>query len=105
VLFADAAGVSSAATVPVALLLAIIPVTLALALLIAAWPARAAARVRPAVALRTEQSNRTDRLTSPVIIATREANGMATLVGDVTPQSQGRTPTSTWTVSTSTTVH
>jgi ABC-type antimicrobial peptide transport system permease subunit len=53
-LFADAAGVSSAATVPVPLVLATIPATLALALLIAAWPGRTAARIRPAAALRAE---------------------------------------------------
>jgi hypothetical protein len=34
--------------------LAAIPVTVALAALIAVWPGRAAARVRPAVALRAE---------------------------------------------------
>jgi ABC-type antimicrobial peptide transport system permease subunit len=38
----------------VALVLLIIPVTIALAALIAIWPARAAARVRPAMVLRTE---------------------------------------------------
>lgn len=54
VLFAGTAGVSPTATVPVPLVLAAIPVTLALALLIAAWPGRTAARVRPAAALRAE---------------------------------------------------
>jgi hypothetical protein len=54
VLFAGAAGVSPGASVPVPLVLASIPVTVALAALIAAWPARAAARVRPATVLRAE---------------------------------------------------
>jgi hypothetical protein len=40
--------------VPVPLVLATIPATVALSVLIAAWPGRAAARVRPAVALRAE---------------------------------------------------
>ncbi len=53
-LFAGAAGVSATATVPVRLVLATIPVTVVLALLIAAWPGRTAARVRPAAALRAE---------------------------------------------------
>jgi ABC-type antimicrobial peptide transport system permease subunit len=53
-LFAGAAGVSPTATVPVWLVLAIIPVTVTLAALIAAGPGRTAARVRPAVALRAE---------------------------------------------------
>ena len=53
-LFAGAAGVSPVVTVPVPLVLAAIPVTVALALLIAAWPGRTAARVRPAAALRAE---------------------------------------------------
>lgn len=52
--FAASAGVSPAASVPVPLVLATIPVTVALAVLIAAWPGRAAARVRPAVTLRAE---------------------------------------------------
>jgi len=52
--FAGSPGVSPAASVPVRLVLVAIPVTLALALLIAAWPGRAAARVRPAAALRAE---------------------------------------------------
>ena len=54
VLFAGASGVSPGATVPVPLVLASIPVTLALAALIASGPGWAAARVRPAVALRAE---------------------------------------------------
>jgi len=53
-LSADAAGVPPVATVPVPLVLAAIPVTLALTLLIVAWPGRAAARVRPAIELRAE---------------------------------------------------
>jgi ABC-type antimicrobial peptide transport system permease subunit len=53
-LFAGSAGVAASASVPVALVLLIIPVTIALAVLIAAWPGRAAARVRPAVTLRAE---------------------------------------------------
>jgi ABC-type antimicrobial peptide transport system permease subunit len=53
-IFAGSAGVSPAATVPVLLVLATIPVTVALGVLIAAWPGRTAARVRPAVALRSE---------------------------------------------------
>jgi hypothetical protein len=53
-LFAGSAGVSSAADVPVALVLVAIPVTLALANLIAAGPGWDAARVRPAAVLRTE---------------------------------------------------
>jgi ABC-type antimicrobial peptide transport system permease subunit len=52
--FAGSAGVSPAATVPAGLVLAAIPVTVALAMLIAAGPGRAAARVRPAVTLRAE---------------------------------------------------
>jgi hypothetical protein len=54
VLFASSAGLAPAASIPVALVLLIIPVTVALAALIAAWPARAAARVRPATVLRAE---------------------------------------------------
>jgi hypothetical protein len=53
-LFAGSAGVSATATVPVRLVLATIPVTVVLAMLIAAWPGRTAARVRPAAALRAE---------------------------------------------------
>jgi FtsX-like permease family len=54
VLFADAAGVSPVASVHVPLVLAAIPVSLALAALIASGPGWTAARVRPAVALRAE---------------------------------------------------
>jgi predicted lysophospholipase L1 biosynthesis ABC-type transport system permease subunit len=54
VLFASSAGLAPAASIPVALVLLIIPATLALAALAAAWPGRAAARVRPAVTLRAE---------------------------------------------------
>ena len=54
VLFASASGVSPGATVPVPLVLASIPLTLALAALTASGPGWAAARVRPAVALRAE---------------------------------------------------
>ena len=54
VLFASASGVSPGATVPVPLVLASIPVTLALAALIASGPGWAAARVRPAAVLRAE---------------------------------------------------
>jgi hypothetical protein len=53
-LFAGSAGVAPDASIPVALVLLIIPVTIALAAVIATWPGRAAARVRPAVVLRTE---------------------------------------------------
>jgi ABC-type antimicrobial peptide transport system permease subunit len=53
-LFASSAGLASAASIPAALVLLVIPVTFALAALIAAWPARAAARVRPATVLRAE---------------------------------------------------
>ena len=52
--FAGSAGVSGAADVPVALVLLAIPVTLALANLIAAGPGWDAARLRPAAILRTE---------------------------------------------------
>jgi hypothetical protein len=54
VLFASSAGLAPAASIPATLVLLIIPATLALAALIAAWPGRAAARVRPAVTLRAE---------------------------------------------------
>ena len=47
-------GCVPGASIPVPLVLASIPVTVALAALIAAWPARAAARVRPATVLRAE---------------------------------------------------
>jgi hypothetical protein len=53
-LFASSAGLATAASIPVALVLLIIPVTVALAALIAAWPGRAAARIRPATVLRAE---------------------------------------------------
>jgi ABC-type lipoprotein release transport system permease subunit len=53
-LFAGALGVAGGADVPVLLVLLAIPVTWLLAILIAAWPARAAARVRPAAVLRAE---------------------------------------------------
>jgi ABC-type antimicrobial peptide transport system permease subunit len=53
-LFADATGVASQATVEVPLVLLAIPVTLVLANLIAVWPGWRAARLRPAVVLRTE---------------------------------------------------
>jgi ABC-type lipoprotein release transport system permease subunit len=54
VLFASSAGVAPGASIPVPLVLLTIPVTAAAAALIAAWPGRAAAGVRPAVALRAE---------------------------------------------------
>jgi hypothetical protein len=54
VLFARSAGVAPAADIPVALVLAAIPVTLLLAIVIAAGPGWAAARVSPASVLRTE---------------------------------------------------
>ncbi|HEY7262044.1 MAG TPA: hypothetical protein VH589_11230 [Trebonia sp.] len=53
-IFAGTAGVASQATVEVPLLLLAIPVTLLLANVIAAWPGRTAARLRPAVVLRAE---------------------------------------------------
>jgi FtsX-like permease family len=52
--FAGSAGVSGTPDVPVALVLAAIPVTLVLANLIAAGPGWDAARLRPASVLRTE---------------------------------------------------
>jgi ABC-type antimicrobial peptide transport system permease subunit len=52
--FADAAGAPADATVPLTAVLLAIPVTLALANLIAAWPGWTAARLRPALVLRTE---------------------------------------------------
>jgi ABC-type antimicrobial peptide transport system permease subunit len=52
--FANGAGVATQATVDVPLVLLAIPATLVVANLIAAWPARTAARLRPAVILRTE---------------------------------------------------
>jgi hypothetical protein len=53
-LFARSAGVAPGADIPVPLLLAAIPATLALAILIAAGPGWAAARIRPARVLRAE---------------------------------------------------
>ena len=53
-LFAGSAGVSGVADIPLPLILLTIPVTLALANLIAAGPGWDAARVRPASILRTE---------------------------------------------------
>jgi hypothetical protein len=47
-------GVAGQADVPVALILAAIPATLLLANLIAAGPGWAAARIRPALVLRSE---------------------------------------------------
>jgi ABC-type antimicrobial peptide transport system permease subunit len=44
----------AAATVPLTAVLIAIPVTLLVANLIAAWPGWTAARLRPALALRTE---------------------------------------------------
>ena len=53
-LFASSAGLAPAASIPVPLVLLTIPVTAALAALIAAAPGRAAAGVRPAITLRAE---------------------------------------------------
>jgi ABC-type antimicrobial peptide transport system permease subunit len=52
--FANTAGVSTQPSVPLALVLVAIPATLLLANVIAAWPGRTAARLRPATVLRTE---------------------------------------------------
>ena len=52
--FANTAGVGTQASVPLALVLLAIPVTLVLANVIAAWPGWTAARLRPAHVLRTE---------------------------------------------------
>jgi hypothetical protein len=52
--FANSAGVGSAADVPAVVVLLTIPVTLILANLIAAGPGWTAARVRPALVLRSE---------------------------------------------------
>lgn len=52
--FATEAGVAAGATVDLALVPLTIPATLLLANVIAAWPGRAAARVHPAIVLRTE---------------------------------------------------
>jgi ABC-type lipoprotein release transport system permease subunit len=53
-LFADSAGVESQASVPVPLVLLVIPVTLVLAVLLAVVPGWTAARIRPALILRSE---------------------------------------------------
>ncbi|HSS89850.1 MAG TPA: FtsX-like permease family protein [Streptosporangiaceae bacterium] len=53
-LFASSAGVGSQADVPVPLVLLVIPVTLVLAVLLAAVPGWTAARIRPALILRSE---------------------------------------------------
>jgi hypothetical protein len=52
--FANAAGVPADVTVPLTAVLLAIPVTLLIANLIAAWPGWTAARLRPALVLRTE---------------------------------------------------
>jgi ABC-type antimicrobial peptide transport system permease subunit len=52
--FASAAGVPAGATVPLTPVLLAVPVTLALANVIAAWPGWTAARLRPAAVLRAE---------------------------------------------------
>jgi hypothetical protein len=52
--FATEAGVASGATFDLGLVLLTVPATLLLANLIAAWPGRQAARLRPATVLRTE---------------------------------------------------
>jgi hypothetical protein len=52
--FASAAGAPAGATIPLTAVLLAIPVTLALANLIAAWPGWTAARLRPAAVLRAE---------------------------------------------------
>ena len=52
--FAAAAGAPADASVPLTTVLLAIPVTIALANLIAAWPGWTAARLRPALVLRTE---------------------------------------------------
>jgi ABC-type antimicrobial peptide transport system permease subunit len=53
-LFADSAGVGSQANVPAPLVLLVIPVTLVMAVLLAAVPGWTAARIRPALILRSE---------------------------------------------------
>jgi len=53
-LFAGSAGVGSQADVPVSLVLLVIPVTLILAVLLAAVPGWTAGRIRPALILRSE---------------------------------------------------
>jgi ABC-type antimicrobial peptide transport system permease subunit len=52
--FADAAGAPSLVTVPLPAVLLAIPATLLIANLIAAWPGRTAARLRPALVLHEE---------------------------------------------------
>jgi ABC-type antimicrobial peptide transport system permease subunit len=52
--FATEAGVAAGATFDLALVLLTVPVTLLLANVIAAWPGRSAARLRPAAVLRAE---------------------------------------------------
>lgn len=54
ILFAGTVGVAADADIPVALVLLTVPVTLLLSNLIAAWPGWAAARIRPALILRSE---------------------------------------------------
>ena len=54
VFFADAAGVPAGTAIPLTAIMLAVPVTLALANLIAAWPAWTAARLRPADVLRAE---------------------------------------------------
>jgi ABC-type lipoprotein release transport system permease subunit len=53
-LFASQLGVPAFTIIPMAALLLAIPATLLLANLIAAWPARSAARTRPTIVLRSE---------------------------------------------------
>jgi hypothetical protein len=53
-LFASSAGVGSQADIPVSLVLLVVPVTLVLANLLAAVPGWTAARIRPALILRSE---------------------------------------------------
>lgn len=52
--FANQAGISPAASIPLPSVLLVVPVTLLLANLVAAWPGWRAARLRPAAVLRTE---------------------------------------------------
>jgi hypothetical protein len=52
--FAGSAGVAGDASVPAALVLLAVPATLLAAVLIAAGPGRAAARIRPAAIFRAE---------------------------------------------------
>lgn len=54
ILFADSAGISPRADIPVPVVLAAIPLTLLLAIVIAIGPGWAAARISPAAVLRTE---------------------------------------------------